>query len=229
MIKITLGDRSQSHQKSMHKFLKGLFLYAVECGYIQRTPVPMLQFRLGDKIKKVLTIEQIKLLLEKAHEMNHPWYPIWATALYSGCRNGKLYAITRDKVNFENRTILISSSWDHKHGFKDFTKSKQDRTIEIAPQLVPILKQLYAEEPESTFVLPRIREWDEGRQAEVLRTFLLGIGLPPVRFHDLRASWATAMLEMGVEPARVMIMGGWGDLKTMQIYMRKAVGFRSRV
>lgn len=26
----------------------------------------------------------------------------------------------------------------------------------------------------------------------------------------------------GFEPARVMIMGGWSDLKTMQIYMRKA-------
>lgn len=149
LIKVTLAERSQSHQKSMHKFLKGLFNYAVECGYLQRSPVPMLQFRLGDKIKKVLTIE-------------------------------------------------------------------------IAPPLVGIIKQLYAEEPESTFVLPRIRELDEGRQAEVLRTFLMGIGLPPVRFHDLRASWATAMLGMGVEPARVMIMGGWSDLKTMQIYMRKA-------
>jgi integrase len=222
LIKVTLAERSQSHQKSMHKFLKGLFNFAVECAYIQRNPVPMLQCHLGDKSKKVLTIEQIKLLLEKAHEMNHPWYPIWAFSFYVGTCNGESYAITRGKVNLKNRTILISCSWDHKHGFKDFTKSKQDRTIEIAPPLIPIIKQLYAEEPESTFLLPRIQEWDEGRQVEVLRTFLMGIGLPPVRFHDLRASWATAMLGMGVEPARVMIMGGWSDLKTMQIYIRKA-------
>jgi integrase len=222
LIKVTLADRSQSHQKSMLKFLRGIFNYAVECDYLQRNPVPHLQFRIGDKIKKVLSKEQIKLLLEKANQMNHPWYPIWAFALYTGCRNGELYALTRDKVDLANRTILISRSWDHKYGFKDFTKSKQDRTIEIAPPLVPLIKRLYAEEPESTFVLPRFREWNEGRQAEVLRTFLLGIGLPAVRFHDLRASWATAMLGMGVEPARVMIMGGWSDLKTMQIYMRKA-------
>ena len=56
----------------------------------------------------------------------------------------------------------------------------------------------------------------------MLRTFLLGIGLPPVRFHDLRASWCTAMLGMGVEPSKVMLAGGWSDLKTMMIYMRKA-------
>ena len=65
--------------------------------------------------------------------------------LYSGVRNGEAYALTRDKVNLEGRTILISSSWDHKHGFKDFTKSKQDRTIEIAPPLVGIIKQLYTD------------------------------------------------------------------------------------
>ena len=46
--------------------------------------------------------------------------------------------------------------------------------------------------------------------------------LPAIRFHDLRASWATAMLGQGIEPAKVMHMGGWKDLKTMMIYMRKA-------
>jgi hypothetical protein len=30
------------------------------------------------------------------------------------------------------------------------------------------------------------------------------------------------MLGKGVQPAKVMIMGGWKDLKTMMIYMRKA-------
>lgn len=222
LIKVTLAQRSQSHQKSMHKFLKGLFNYAVECGFIQRSPVPLLQFRMGDKIKKVLTIEQMKLLLDKAFEMDHQWYPIWASALYLGCRNGELYALTRDKVDLENRRALVSASWDHKHGFKDSTKSKQDRTVEIPEALVPILKKQYAMEPESPYVLPHLDDWTAGRQAEVLRTFLMGIGLPPVRFHDLRASWATALLGRGVEPAKVMIAGGWSDLKTMQIYMRKA-------
>ncbi len=52
--------------------------------------------------------------------------------------------------------------------------------------------------------------------------FLTGLGLPVVRFHDLRASWATIMLGRDVEPAKVMVMGGWNDIKTLMIYMRKA-------
>jgi len=30
------------------------------------------------------------------------------------------------------------------------------------------------------------------------------------------------MLSKGVEPIKVMSMGGWRDLKTMQIYIRKS-------
>ena len=52
--------------------------------------------------------------------------------------------------------------------------------------------------------------------------FLACSWLPPVRFHDLRATWATLMLSKGVEPIKVMMTGGWKELKTMQIYIRKA-------
>ena len=63
----------------------------------------------------------------------------------------------------------------------------------------------------------------EGDQARELRMFLSGLGLPAIRFHDLRATWAILLLSKGVQPLKVMMMmGGWKDLKTMQIYVRKA-------
>ena len=52
--------------------------------------------------------------------------------------------------------------------------------------------------------------------------FMIGLGLPRIRFHDLRATWATLMLSKGVEPAKVMVMGGWKELKTLMVYLRKA-------
>ena len=52
--------------------------------------------------------------------------------------------------------------------------------------------------------------------------FLQGMGIPPVRFHDLRATWATLLLCKRVEPIRVMKMGGWEGIKTMMIYTQKA-------
>ena len=72
------------------------------------------------------------------------------------------------------------------------------------------------------FVLPRVQGWETGEQAKYLKIFLAELNLPVIRFHDLRASWATIMLSKGVEPIKIMSMGGWKDLKTMQIYIRKS-------
>ena len=52
--------------------------------------------------------------------------------------------------------------------------------------------------------------------------FLMGLALPRIRFHDLRATWATLILGLGIPPIKVLVMGGWKDLKTMQFYIRKA-------
>ena len=84
------------------------------------------------------------------------------------------------------------------------------------------LKELKIQNSDSVYVLPRIDSWDIGRQAEILRTFLIGIRLPAIRFHDLRASWCTIMMSKGIEPVKVMSMGGWRDLKTLMIYIRTA-------
>lgn len=222
LIKETLADRSPSQQKNVLKFLRKLFQFATEEGYLIRSPVPMMQFRMGDKIKKVLNETQLRILLEKSKEFGSPWYPIWATAIYTGMRNGELFALTWDKVDLENRKILVSSTWNNKDGFKDLTKSGVDRIVEIAPPLLQVLKEQRLASDDTNFVLPRAEGWEDGRQAEFLRYFLIGLSLPPVRFHDLRASWATVMLGKGVQPVKVMSMGGWKDLKTMMIYVRKA-------
>lgn len=132
-------------------------------------------------------------------------------------RNGELFALKWDRVNLEQRQILINSSWNSEDGFKD-TKSGDDRIAEIAPELLYILKELKLKTGNSEFVLPRIEQWTKGEQARVLREFLESIGIPGV----LRASWATVMLTLGIEPIKVMAVGGWKDLKTMQIYIRKA-------
>jgi integrase len=221
LIKSRVGNRSPSHQKNLLKFIRGAFKYALELGHVNRNLSPEMKFRVGDKIKQVLTQEQVKLFLNKAKEYAVEWYPHWCLALYTGMRNGELYALTWDKVIFENRQIIVDCSWNKEDGFKS-TKSGDDRMVEIAPTLLTILKELKLESQDRTFVLPRIDKWDKGEQARELRMFLTGLGLPSIRFHDLRATWATIMLSRGIEPIKVMIQGGWKDLKTMQIYIRKA-------
>ncbi|MBF0313607.1 MAG: site-specific integrase [Oligoflexia bacterium] len=221
LVKDKLSNKSIAQQKNVLKYIRGVFRYAMEAGVIMANPTPQMKFREGDKIKKVLTEEQIVTLLKKAMIHNNEWYPIWTMALYTGMRNGELFALKWDKVDLERRHILIDQSWNSKDGFKS-TKSGDDRIAEIALPLIPVLKELKIKSGGQGFVLPRIEKWERGEQARELRKFLDGIGLDRIRFHDLRASWATVMLSKGVEPIKVMSMGGWKNLKTMQIYVRKA-------
>jgi len=216
-----LGQRTSSHQKYFLKVVRSVFAMAVESGVLQRNPTPVIRFKIGAKIKAVLTEPQAKEFLARARALNSDWYPIWAMALYTGMRSGELYALTWDKVNLDARTIKVDSAWNNKDGFKS-TKSGNDRIIEIAPALLPVLKDLKLTSYDTPFVLPRSERWDRGQQAHDLRMFLAGMGLQPIRFHDLRATWATILLSKGVEPIKVMKMGGWQEMETMMIYARKA-------
>jgi integrase len=216
-----LRDGSESHRKFFLKGIRAVFQYAVEAGTISRNPTPTMKFKVSDKIKSVLNEQQILILLRKAQELDWEWYPHYAVALYTGLRSGELYALTWPNVNLEKRQILVNCSWNSKDGFKS-TKSGDDRIVEIPMPLIPLLAELKLRSSDEEFVLPRMWKWDQGEQARELRLFLRSIGLPEVRFHDLRASWATLLLSKNVPPSKVMSMGGWKDMDTMMIYMRKA-------
>lgn len=224
-IRVLLEERTKGksigHQKNLLKMIRGVFKFAFESGFVDRNPVPEIHFKRREKIMPVLTQAQAALLLNRAKESKCEWYPHWAMALYTGMRNGELYALTWEKVNFETQQIKVDCSWNPNDGFKS-TKSGDDRIVDISPPLMHILRELKLQDPHSNFVLPRMKKWDLGDQAQELRFFLMGVGLPQVRFHDLRATWATMLLSNGVEPLKVMTMGGWKDFKTMQMYARKA-------
>lgn len=146
-------DLSESHRKNILKYIRGCFEFCVELGVLKANPAPKMAFRIGEKLKSVLTQEQVKILLNYAKIENHEWYSIWTMALYTGLRNGELYALTWDKVNLEQRIALIDTSWNSKDGFKG-TKSGDDRNIELAPELVIVLKELKLKSADSHFVLP---------------------------------------------------------------------------
>lgn len=172
-----------------------------------------------------MTYEQAKTLLKKGRELNWEWYPHVFLALYTGMRSGELYALKWSQISFEARQIKVDCGWNVKDGFKS-TKSGDERLVEISLDLLKFLKQLKRKvegQVEQDFVLPRIWRWKRGDQARELRAFLQAIGLPyeKMRFHDLRATWCTMLLNLGVEPAKVMSQGGWSSLSVLMHYLRQ--------
>ena len=75
---------------------------------------------------------------------------------------------------------------------------------------------------EAEFVLPHPTEWSHGDQARITKDFCNAIGITPIKFHDLRATFITNLLARGESLARVMSIVGHSELKTTNGYLRKA-------
>ena len=219
--------RSISFQKKVKHTINVVYGWAIEQQYIrnvQSSPTQGLKVR-GEKaesVPEILTIEQIRDLLQKAKSFRHKWYPIWAMALLTGMRNGELHALLWSDVDLEKRRITVSKSYNCKTRSVKSTKSGSWRTVPISNQLYELLVELKRNAGDRKNVLPRIGQWNKGEQARILRMFCIGAGIPSIRFHTLRACFATQLLANDIAPVRVMKICGWKDMKTMQHYIRMA-------
>lgn len=208
-----------------------IFKYGVEERYIKGnipSPVEGLSFTgSGEKVPDILSLKEIKQFLNCAKQIGTPWYPIWAFALLTGMRNGELYALTWDDIDLDNSMIRVSKSYNSRSKITKTTKAECWRNVPISGELKQVILNLKAnlksrKFEEQKFVLPRLGYWSKGEQAKELRKFLKSIGLPSVKFHALRACFATQLLVRNIPAIVVMKIGGWKNLKTMEIYIRLA-------
>ncbi len=223
--KMELAGMSSKGQQKVRSMVNTVFNYGLEEKFISKPiPSPMagLVFNTdAEKVPDILTLGEIKQFLERGKELQNEWYPIWAMALLTGMRNGELYALEWSDVDFENSLIRVSKSYNSRLKIVKSTKAGYWRNIPISSQLRELLIELQSKS-ETQFVLPRLGCWNQGLQAQELRKFLKGIGIRPVKFHALRACFATQLLAKNIAPAIVMKICGWKNLKTMEYYVRLA-------
>jgi integrase len=97
----------------------------------------------------------------------------------------------------EGDKLHVVRAWNSKNGFGE-TKSAKHRVVPMAAELKRhLLAMKLRYEAEREFVLPHFEEWTGGVQAQVLRSFCEGIGITPVKFHDLRATFISRLLSQG--------------------------------
>lgn len=227
MRSISEGGRSAAYQKKIKNIINRVFNWGIENRYIEKhivSPVQGLGIRKQDeKIPEILSLEEIKTLLAKAKSVGHQWFPIWTIALNTGMRSGELYALSWNQIDFEKNLIMVHQAFDSFTKSIGSTKGRYWRIVPMSETLREFLIELKIKSnKDDDFVLPRIKAWTNGDQALPLREFLKEIGLRSVKFHTLRACWATQMLANGVPAAVVMRIGGWKRSSTMDIYLRLA-------
>jgi integrase len=210
---------------------------------VQVTPVHDVEIEKDreEKIPEILTTEEIKNLLRTARDQQHPWYPVWVAAVFTGCRSGELQVLKRSDIEVVSREIAIEQDRllpeNRKYGIIRIRRAWNSRLKTVGPtkaghwRSVPVSSQFYwflmnelkieQKSPEEP-LLPVSSDWKLGFQAVILRGFCEANSLPSIKFHTLRACFATQLIASGVPSTTVMKIGGWKDMKTMQIYVRLA-------
>jgi integrase len=212
---------SPNTRRTILKMIRRIFQMALDEGLVTRNPASGIQVKVPEVDAKVLTNEEAKIFLREARQANHRFYPVWFVALATGMRSGELMAMTWNDIDLENRTISVSRQWTSKTGYAP-TKTQRSRIVPIADDLAQFLRELKLKRGSEEFVLPHLKEWENGEQAQVTREFCAAVEVTPVKFHDLRATFITNLLSRGVSLAQVMAVVGHNQLKTTNSYLRKA-------
>ncbi len=217
---------SVSYRNKTKVIIHRVFTFGIEHQLVRgisQTPAHGINLgREEEKKPEILSIDEIRSLLHAARTMKHDWYYIWALGLLTGMRNGELFALKWKDVDFLNREINVAWSYNCRIKAIKSTKGGYWRTVPVSDELLALLTELKALTQNTDFVLPRVARWANGEQAKNLRAFCKSIGLPSIKFHTLRACFATQLIRNGIPPIQIQKICGWKDLETMQRYVRLA-------
>lgn len=211
---------SMQSRASILKHVKRFFEMAIDEGFLERNPAKIIKIKVPEAKNLVFNKTEIDTLLFEAKKINHPYYNHWVLALMTGMRKGELHALNWTDIDFENKVVSVTKSWSPKDGLGP-TKSTRNRYIPISNELEMFLKDLQSKNlTDDDAVLEKHSDWNSGNQAKILRDFCHEIGITPIRFHDLRATFITQMLIKGVSLAKVMKIVGHASIKTTMQYLR---------
>ena len=201
----------------VHASLRKMLNYAIRRGYISANPYGMFDMPRVNKYRyTVLDREQKKRLLTAC--VGTPIEAPVFLSLRHGLRRGEcLGIIPETDISIGRRVLHIQRTRSVEHGKEIVTPCKtenSDRNI-----------LLDDEDLERIF---RIRKATGGKYLcnlspasleKQFRKLIRSAGLPPIRFHDLRHSFATYMLECGINPKIVSDVLGHSNVGvTLDIY-----------
>ena len=182
---------------------------------------------------KYYTAEQLNTLLAAIRD--EPLYPLVKLTAVYGLRRSEVLGLKWDSVDFENGTVTIKYTVTKvlETVEKDKTKNASSRrSFPLVPEVRAILLELKEQEKANRKLFGKayaennyIFKWDDGRPfapdyvTHRFRKLLSNKGLPPIRFHELRHSCASYLINMGFTLKDVQEWLGHSDIKmTANIY-----------
>ena len=235
-----LSPRTVHHQ---HRVLSQALKYAVRQGYLGRNPC-----ELADppspkgKTMRTLTQSEVQDLLISAQDSYY--YPVIYTAVSSGLRQAELLGLRWRDIDIASRSISVNRVLYKRRGICQFNEPKTERSrrlVSMTSKLAEFLgeyrlerERLYHQLGKTTTLDDLVFATVEGKPlnpSSLSREFARiakKARLENVRFHDLRHTFASLMLQRGAKPKVISEALGHSSVAfTMDVYSHIIEGMQS--
>ena len=204
--------------ENVHGTLHRALEQAVDVEYIRTNPATGIKLPRAEKpAVQALDDNSIALFLDAIK--GHPMERLFVVDLFTDLRQGELLGLTWDCVDFERGTIRIRQQMQLINGAYKLVALKNDKPRMVTPAAFVLNVLQEQRRVQAAWRLQAGKLWCGGdyvftnelgehmkRQTVYMqyKRVMASIGLPSMRFHDMRHSYATAALRSG------------DDIKTVQ-------------
>lgn len=168
---------------------------------------------------KFWTFEEKDRFLNFCRSEDWEIFQVVAFATETGLRPMEIKGLLRDCLDFENREVVVRRNWCTKTNvLNPYTKTKKDRKVPMSPALFQILadKRFL---PSDAFVFKGVAN-SFGYMK--LQPMAIRAGVSPIRFHDLRHTFASHLAMRGVPMIKIMELLGHSKMDSTLIYAHLA-------
>lgn len=223
--------------KNIHGVLHKALQQAVELGYIRANPSSACKLPRIKKVEmKILDNSGIATFLKAIQ--GHKFELLFIVTLFTGIREGEVLGLTWDCVDFEHGTITIKQQLQkERKGQGKYhlvsLKNEKLRRISPAPYVMDVLNARKQQQEidrsnagtlwNNHLNLVFTNEIGQNLSAQTLylqfKKVVSSLGMPEVRFHDLRHSYAVAALQSGDDIKTVQEnLGHYSAAFTLDVY-----------
>ena len=206
-------QRSMASINHFLKCLRRLFNVAIEQQWLAANPfrkgAPLIRVSLEESRTRILSLAEERRLIKACSGYRAHLRPIVIFAIETGCRKNEILTVKWKDVNIDRRFIKIESQ---------NTKTLKGRFVPISARLADELDQLKQTSlPEPNSKVFHITDFKKAflgacKAAEVF----------DIKFHDLRHTAITRMLEKNISPPLVMKISGHSQSRTFMRYVNQS-------
>lgn len=207
--------------------LGAILTYAVRMRYIDFNPAREVEKPKGKSLHSdeeemvILRPDEIRKLLSETTSKKD--YVLFMTAAMTGMREGELFGLKWDDIDWFNSQIYVRRTFNHGRFYEPKSKTSR-RKIDLPQDLIRELKvwKLACPIGELNLVFPSETGTPENAANMLYRRFFPALrraGLPRIRFHNLRHTYASLMIAQGENPKYIQSQLGHSTINmTMDTY-----------